>query len=480
MHVGGCYGRWEVLMAGTAMLDLGPTADHAPTDHLAIESKCWKLLEADSRGNQFNGVDIEGGFVRILGEKSNEAKDARHAKHASGDIVDPNELAERFVTYEDMEVLLRYVTPVIQRAVTAGTLEAVSSFTDVSVLFLGISGVDLAAKCEDSSMIWGQVIMGTVQASVFDHEGTVNKFVMDDKGALLLCAWGLPPMAHADDPHRATQAALNISTQLEALGIKAHIGVTTGKVFAGVIGPPHRCEYSLLGDTVNLSARLMGNAPFGGVLCDLGTYTSAVATGMDFEVLEPIKVKGKEHLQAVFKPVVKAAEQSDQATPLRSKPKNARASMWQGNTVDNFDSGAKLLSEGKMRTKERQELLNILDRFYKGSGGTVVLTGDAGTGKSELAKLVLKSTANYDSLLIESLTPKKKGLLSEVISKPCIELSQILQGLLIFHTQLSTSNKIVAAEAGGGGDSRRRKFSEKDRSLSYTFDFSTDFEEPDN
>jgi len=34
----------------------------------------------------------------------------------------------------------------------------------------------------------------------------VNKFVMDDKGALLLCAWGLPPMAHTDDPHRATGA----------------------------------------------------------------------------------------------------------------------------------------------------------------------------------------------------------------------------------------------------------------------------------
>lgn len=72
--------------------------------------------------------------------------------------------------------------------------------------------------------------------------------------------------------------------------------------------------------------------------------------------------------------------------------------------------------------------------------GTVVLTGDAGTGKSELAKMVLKSTETYNSLLIESLTPKKKGLLSEVISKPCIELSQVLQGLLSFNTMKSTHN----------------------------------------
>ena len=66
---------------------------------------------------------------------------------------------------------------------------------------------------------------------MYDQEGAVNKFVMDDKGALLLCAWGLPPMAHIDDPHRATAAALQLSKTFEDLGIKAHIGVTTGKVY---------------------------------------------------------------------------------------------------------------------------------------------------------------------------------------------------------------------------------------------------------
>jgi class 3 adenylate cyclase len=304
-----------------------------------VESKAWSLLESDARGNQFNGTIVGEGFVRILSEKEGDANKAAtqlllHSAAHRDSLVNPSSLAEKYVTRDDMEVLLRYVTPVIQRAVCAGTLDAVSCFTDVSVLFVGISGVDLASHCDisDLNMIWGQVIMGAVQSCVFDYEGTVNKFVMDDKGALLLCAWGLPPMAHADDPHRALMAALHLSAAFKGFGIKAHIGVTTGKVFAGVIGPPHRCEYSLLGDTVNLSARLMGKAPFGGVLCDQGTYNSASATGMHFEILEPIKVKGKENLQAVFKPLlaeVGSEEVGDVVSPMnsRNKPKNARASM---------------------------------------------------------------------------------------------------------------------------------------------------------
>ena len=58
----------------------------------------------------------------------------------------------------------------------------------------------------------------------------MNKFVMDDKGALLLCAWGLPPMAHVDDPHRATAAAMDLLDAFKDIGVKAHIGITTGKV----------------------------------------------------------------------------------------------------------------------------------------------------------------------------------------------------------------------------------------------------------
>jgi hypothetical protein len=304
------------------------------------------------------------------------------------------------------------------------------------VMFVGISGVDLGLYNPEVDMIMGQVIMSTVQDCVYDHEGSVNKFVMDDKGALLLCAWGLPPMAHVDDPHRATASAMELAAALEHLGIQAHVGVTTGKVFAGVIGPPHRCEYSLLGDTVNLSARLMCKAPFGGVLCDHGTYTSAVATGIEFEVLEPIKVKGKDNIVKIYKPL------KDNAAIAHEKKDGPalNKSMW--GKGDGFESGARLLSQGHMRTREREELFEILDSLYCGGGGVLLLSGDAGSGKSELAKMCTSSTEQFGSRLIQSLTPKNQSKMSDIAAKPCSEMSQILRGLLTKESELQVGNVV--------------------------------------
>ena len=50
--------------------------------------------------------------------------------------------------------------------------------------------------------------MVAVQESVYEYEGSINKFLMDDKGSTLLAVYGLPPVGHADDPIRGVLAAL--------------------------------------------------------------------------------------------------------------------------------------------------------------------------------------------------------------------------------------------------------------------------------
>ena len=77
-----------------------------------------------------------------------------------------------------------------------------------------------------------------------------------------------------------------------------NIGVTTGVVFAGPVGNSKRCEYAVIGDVVNLSARLMSAAQKLSkdssveiaVLCDEVTAQDA-ATGVRFQRLPPIKVR---------------------------------------------------------------------------------------------------------------------------------------------------------------------------------------------
>jgi len=125
----------------------------------------------------------------------------------------------------------------------------------------------------------------------------IRQFLVDDKGTVLIAAFGVPPLSHEDDPVRgikgrveslaeckiATQltqqiVGMEINKKLESMGITNAIGVTTGSAFCGSVGSERRQEYAMVGDIVNLSARLMGVAekkekiP---ILCDEATYEAS-------------------------------------------------------------------------------------------------------------------------------------------------------------------------------------------------------------
>lgn len=93
------------------------------------------------------------------------------------------------------------------------------------------------------------------------HEGSLNKLLMDDKGSTLIVVFGLPPMSHQDDATRAILTGFSMSRELAKIKCSCSIGIATGTVFAGVVGTSgSRREYSVLGDSVNLAARLMQTA----------------------------------------------------------------------------------------------------------------------------------------------------------------------------------------------------------------------------
>ena len=80
-------------------------------------------------------------------------------------------------------------------------------------MFVNFQGIELAATDGDSTaaMAAGQALVLQVQEEVHHMEGQVNKMLVDDKGTVMLCVFGLPPRPHADDPLRAVRAALAIS-----------------------------------------------------------------------------------------------------------------------------------------------------------------------------------------------------------------------------------------------------------------------------
>ena len=93
---------------------------------------------------------------------------------------------------------------------------------------------------------------------VHESEGTIDKYI----GDAIMAVFGAP-RAHEDDPERALHCALEL-TQIP--GIDIHAGVNSGFVFCGQVGSELRQEYTVMGDAVNLAARLMQLAQPGQIL----------------------------------------------------------------------------------------------------------------------------------------------------------------------------------------------------------------------
>jgi class 3 adenylate cyclase len=129
------------------------------------------------------------------------------------------------------------------------------------------------------------------------HGGTVDKFLGDG----VMAVFGTP-VAHEDDPERAVRTALRVLENVPNLGLDLHvrIGINTGEVLIAT----ERFERgdAITGDAANTGSRLQAAAPVDGVIVGQRTY-DVTSHLFGYEVLEPVRVKGKAHALPVFRPV---------------------------------------------------------------------------------------------------------------------------------------------------------------------------------
>lgn len=83
----------------------------------------------------------------------------------------------------------------------------------LTIMFVNL-GIDLSLAKSDTGLSHIQAVIETVQKSVYMHEGSLNKLLMDDKGSTLIVVFGLPPMSHQDDATRAILTAFSMSREL--------------------------------------------------------------------------------------------------------------------------------------------------------------------------------------------------------------------------------------------------------------------------
>ncbi len=157
----------------------------------------------------------------------------------------------------------------------------------VTVVFCDVVGSTELGERYDPEVLRGMMtrFYAAARAPVERHGGTVEKVI----GDALVAVFGIP-VVHEDDALRALRAALEMRDAIAALGeLSARIGVNTGDVFAS---DAKLGEALMVGDAVNVAARLEQAAPAGSVLVGQATWALA-AHAAHGERVPPIAAKGK-------------------------------------------------------------------------------------------------------------------------------------------------------------------------------------------
>jgi class 3 adenylate cyclase len=169
----------------------------------------------------------------------------------------------------------------------------------VTILFADVAGFTTLAAQLDPEVVHDIInrCFEGITAAVHRFEGTINQYTGDGVMALFGA-----PLAHEDSPRRAVHAALGIQRTIRdvaqalqaerGLSLQMRIGINTGLVVVGKIGDDLRMDYTAVGDTTNLAARLQQMAQPGSVVISAATHQH-VAGFFEMQDLGEVPVKGR-------------------------------------------------------------------------------------------------------------------------------------------------------------------------------------------
>jgi class 3 adenylate cyclase/tetratricopeptide (TPR) repeat protein len=237
----------------------------------------------------------------------------------------------------------------------------------ITVLFCDVVDSSWLAQQEDPEMLhqFMDQVLRLMAEAVHRYEGTVNQYLGDG----LMALFGAP-VALEDHALRAVQAALTIQETISGyapqfqhdygIEVRVRTGVNTGLVVVGRIGDNLRMDYTAMGNTTHLAARLQSMAEAGMILLSEATHR-LVAGYVYSESLGPVEVRGQRTPVIVYK-----------VTGRRR---------WRSRLEIAAERGLTALVG---RQQELALLHDCLARVEAGHGYVVGITGEAGIGKSRL------------------------------------------------------------------------------------------------
>jgi class 3 adenylate cyclase len=201
---------------------------------------------------------------------------------------------------EDVYNICRVFVPhPVRVAIESDTVEFLSEIRVVSTMFVEILGLD--EDLNEGNFERPQKVLVAILRVLKKFGGGLRQFVVDDKGCVAIIGYGIPGHSHEDNCLRAIDTALTLHRRLQALKLDCKIGISSNRVYCGLVGSSYRCEFAMMGASVNLAARLMSNCKSVPILVESNVY-KVVSDSFNFTKLPKINAKGYRHPISVYSP----------------------------------------------------------------------------------------------------------------------------------------------------------------------------------
>ncbi|MDP2355253.1 MAG: adenylate/guanylate cyclase domain-containing protein [Beijerinckiaceae bacterium] len=232
-------------------------------------------------------------------------------------------IAGTLLAYRRAESERRYVRSAFQRYLSPEIVEQIAAdpsrlrlggeTRETTVLFSDVRDFTSRAELLDAEGVvrFLNALHTPLTAAVLAHGGTIDKYIGDG----LMAFWNAPLDApdHADRACAAAlamqEAALDLDSRMarEAaangaphLPVRIGIGLSTGLAFVGNMGSEQRLEYSMVGDTVNIAARLEAGTKDIGASIIVSEATAKTATSHLFVPLGDLLLRGRARAEPIF------------------------------------------------------------------------------------------------------------------------------------------------------------------------------------
>ncbi len=335
-HIGGVQDHWQLAVLGPPLEQLRLADARCPVGAVMASPQAVEAAQGGLIGERF-----EDGFLLL---------------RQLVVVPEPRPLSRVSVQPVHRSRLRQFVPETVLARIDAGQEEWLADLLHVAVVFLQLSWPEAPAPANAERL---HTAMRVLQAAAARCGGEVLQLMIDDKGTVGIVAFGLPPRGGEGRAARALAMVEGLAEPLGQAGIRVSAGVAAGEAFCGPLGGAHHQQYTVIGNVMNLAARLMQHAQ-GDTRCDMRVQRESSGK-FCLEPLAPVRFKGFAEPQPVF----------------RLAP---------GRVASNGPELSPATRECALvgRSEQIASIRHLIESCLTGQNARVMVEGEPGIGKSEL------------------------------------------------------------------------------------------------